>query len=59
MASVVVVTGAGAGVDRATAEEFAKPGYDVALLSRDHGRLDRAADALNLKYYNGSLYGCG
>lgn len=42
MGKVVVVTGAGAGVGRATVEEFARRGYDVALLSRDKARLDRA-----------------
>ncbi len=46
MAKIVVVTGAGAGVGRATVEEFAKHGYDVALLSRDPDRLAKAADAL-------------
>src|SRR5665213_2865186 len=46
MPKVVVITGAGAGVGRATAEEFARHGYDVALLSRDVARLDRAAQAL-------------
>lgn len=44
--NVVVVTGAGAGVGRATVEEFARAGYDVALLSRDPDRLDRAARAV-------------
>jgi short-subunit dehydrogenase len=43
MAKVVVITGAGAGVGRATVDEFAKHGYDVALLSRDPDRLERAA----------------
>ena len=43
MAKVVVITGAGAGVGRATAEKFAREGYDVALLSRDPDRLERAA----------------
>ena len=43
MAKIVVVTGAGAGVGRATVEAFAKAGYDVALLSRDPARLERAA----------------
>ena len=32
MSKVAVITGAGAGVGRATAEEFARQGYDVALL---------------------------
>lgn len=43
MSKIVVVTGAGAGVGRATAEEFARQGYDVALLARDMDRLNRAA----------------
>ncbi len=46
MAKIAVVTGAGAGVGRATAEEFARQGYDVALLSRDPERLERAAAEL-------------
>ncbi len=46
MAKVVVITGAGAGVGRATAEKFASEGYDVALLSRDPDRLERAATEL-------------
>ena len=51
MRKVAVITGAGAGVGRATAEEFARQGYDVALLSRDPDRLNRAAD--ELKRYGG------
>ena len=47
MQKVVVVTGAGAGVGRATAEEFARQGYDVALLSRDSDRLHQAADEIS------------
>ena len=50
MAKIVVVTGAGAGVGRATVEAFAKAGYEVALLSRDKDRLERAADDLNRTY---------
>ena len=46
MAKIVVVTGAGAGVGRATVEEFARQGYDVALLGRDGTRLEQAADML-------------
>ncbi len=44
MAKVVVITGAGAGVGRATVIEFARQGFDVALLSRDAARLERAAE---------------
>jgi NAD(P)-dependent dehydrogenase (short-subunit alcohol dehydrogenase family) len=40
---VVVITGAGAGVGRATVTEFARHGCDVALLSRDPDRLENAA----------------
>lgn len=46
MSKIVVVTGAGAGVGRATAEEFARNGYDVALMSRDAARLERTAAEL-------------
>ncbi|KTT44288.1 short-chain dehydrogenase, partial [Pseudomonas oryzihabitans] len=42
---LVVITGAGAGVGRATVEEFARAGYDVGLLSRDPQRLEQAARA--------------
>ncbi len=35
MPKIVVITGAGAGVGRAAVEEFARQGYDVALLSRE------------------------
>jgi NAD(P)-dependent dehydrogenase (short-subunit alcohol dehydrogenase family) len=46
MSKVAVITGAGAGVGRATADEFARQGFDVALLSRDPARLERAAEEL-------------
>ena len=43
MAKVVVITGASAGVGRATAREFAKKGCSVGLIARDKQRLDDAA----------------
>ena len=43
MSKIVVVTGASAGVGRATVLEFARNGCDVALIARDQERLDRAA----------------
>ncbi|HEY1410601.1 MAG TPA: SDR family oxidoreductase [Rhodopila sp.] len=46
MRQIVVITGAGAGVGRATATEFARHGCDVALLSRDPDRLEHAAAEL-------------
>ena len=41
--SVVVITGASAGVGRATARAFAERGFDVALLARGGAGLDAAA----------------
>ena len=43
MTKIAVITGAGAGVGRATVTEFASNGCDVALLSRDPERLEDAA----------------
>lgn len=40
---VVVVTGASAGVGRATVRELARQGAAVGLIARDRGRLDAAA----------------
>ena len=44
MAKVVVITGASAGVGRATARAFASAGYDVGLIARHTGRLEAAAN---------------
>jgi len=50
MSKVVVVTGASAGVGRATIEEFASKGYHVGLLARDRDRLERSASELESRY---------
>ncbi len=46
MGKVVVITGGGAGVGRATATEFARADCDVGLMSRDQARLDTAVREL-------------
>lgn len=46
MSKIVVITGARAGVGRATATEFAKHGCDVVLLAREPDGLERAAAEL-------------
>jgi NADP-dependent 3-hydroxy acid dehydrogenase YdfG len=43
---IVAITGASAGVGRATAREFAARGWDVALMARDMDRLNAAADEI-------------
>jgi short-subunit dehydrogenase len=40
---IVVVTGGSAGIGRATVEAFARAGWDVGIIARDQGRLDKAA----------------
>ncbi|HEX3466676.1 MAG TPA: SDR family NAD(P)-dependent oxidoreductase, partial [Candidatus Elarobacter sp.] len=42
MSKVAVVTGASAGVGRAVVREYARRGYDVALIARGHDGLDAA-----------------
>jgi NAD(P)-dependent dehydrogenase (short-subunit alcohol dehydrogenase family) len=44
MAQTAVITGASAGVGRATARAFAQRGFDVALLARGRAGLDSAAE---------------
>jgi len=43
-AQVVVITGAGAGVGRATAQRFAQSGARLGLVGRDQSRLQQAAN---------------
>ena len=43
---IVMITGASAGVGRATARVFAAHGWDVAVLARNKARLDAAVDEL-------------
>lgn len=50
MAKIAVVTGASAGVGRATAEEFARHGYDLGLIARGEERLEKAAADLSGTY---------
>jgi len=45
-----VITGAGAGVGRAVAEEFARRGWSVALLGRDVARLELAASQIRERH---------
>ena len=43
---VVFITGASQGIGAATAEEFARRGYDTALLARNKENLERVAEAV-------------
>jgi len=46
MSRITVITGAGAGVGRATAQQFAHAGCDIGLIGRDRDRLETAAAEL-------------
>jgi Short-chain dehydrogenases of various substrate specificities len=46
MTKLAVITGAGAGVGRATAQAFAREGCDIGLIGRDRERLETAAAEL-------------
>ena len=46
--TIVAVTGASAGVGRASVREFARRGCDVALIARGRDRLEAAAQELRL-----------
>jgi len=46
MSKIAVVTGSGPGMEPEVPREFARSGYDVALLSRDVERLERASEAV-------------
>ncbi len=43
---IVVITGASAGIGRATALEFARQGWDVAILARNLSRLETVAELI-------------
>ncbi len=50
MAKIALITGATAGIGEATAELFAREGYDLILTGRRKDRLDHVANRLNKKY---------
>jgi NAD(P)-dependent dehydrogenase (short-subunit alcohol dehydrogenase family) len=43
---IVAITGASAGVGRATARQFAAEGWDVAVIARNRARLDEASNEI-------------
>ena len=46
---IVAITGASAGIGRATAEEFAAHGWNVALMARNAERLSSAAESVRVR----------
>lgn len=56
--AVVVITGAGAGVGRATAREFARRGAAVGLLGRDIARLQAAAEDVRALGAAAAVFAC-
>jgi short-subunit dehydrogenase len=55
---VVVITGAGAGLGRATVDAFARVGANVGLIGRDAARLAAAADAVRARGRSAHAVSC-